>query len=40
VISTIENSNKFEKIKFWKEKLVEDEFTQGPMPQATLVVLE
>jgi hypothetical protein len=31
VISAFENSNKFQKIKFWKEKSVEnvDEFTHG-----------
>jgi hypothetical protein len=40
MISTVENSNKFRKTRFWKEKLVEDKFTLGPMPQATLVVLE
>ncbi len=39
--STPENSNKFEKSRFWKEKLVEDmdEFTLGPMAQATLVIV-
>ncbi len=37
VISTAENSNKFQKPKFWKEKSVEDVVTIGPMAQATLV---
>ncbi len=38
VISAFENSNKFQNIKFWKEKSVEnvDEFTLRPMAQATL----
>jgi hypothetical protein len=30
VISAAENSNKFQKTKFLKEKSVEDEFTLGP----------
>jgi hypothetical protein len=38
VISAAENSNKFQKTRFWKEKLVEDAVTLGPMAQATLVV--
>jgi hypothetical protein len=29
VISAVENSNKFQKIRFWKEKSVEDVVTQG-----------
>ncbi len=37
VISTAENSNKFQKTRFWKEKSVEDVVTLGPMAQATLV---
>jgi len=37
MIFAIENSNKFEKTKFWKEKLVEDVVTLGPMAQVTLV---
>jgi hypothetical protein len=37
VISTTENSNKFQKTRFWKEKSVEDVVTHGPMAQATLV---
>ncbi len=36
-ISAAENSNKFQKTKFWKEKSVEDVVTLGPTPQATLV---
>jgi hypothetical protein len=35
--STSENSNKFQKTRFWKEKSVEDVVTLGPMAQATLV---
>jgi hypothetical protein len=30
VISAAENSNKFPKTRFWKEKLVEDVVTLGP----------
>jgi hypothetical protein len=39
VISILENSNTFPKnqVLFWKEKLVEDVVTLGPMAQATLV---
>jgi hypothetical protein len=37
--SIAENSNKFLKTRFWKEKLVEDMVTLGPMAQATLVFL-
>ncbi len=37
VISAAENSNKFQKTRFWKEKSVEDVVTLGPMTQATLV---
>jgi len=40
VISAAENSNRFQKIRFWKEKSVEDVVTLGPTVQATLVVLE
>jgi hypothetical protein len=39
VISTAENSNKFQKTRFWKEKSVEDMVTVGPTAQATLVVV-
>jgi hypothetical protein len=31
VISSVENSNKFQKTRFWKEKLVEDVVTLGSM---------
>ncbi len=37
MISATENSNKFQKTRFWKEKSVEDMVTLGPMAQATLV---
>ncbi len=30
MISAAENSNKFQKIRFWKEKSVENGFTVGP----------
>jgi hypothetical protein len=40
VISATENSNKFQKIRFWKEKSVEDKFTLGPTAQTTLVYYE
>jgi hypothetical protein len=40
VISATENSNKFSKIWFWKEKSVEDMVTLGPTAQATLVRLK
>jgi len=33
-----ENSNKFQKTRFWKEKSVEDAITLGPTAQATRVV--
>jgi len=36
----VEISNKFQKIRFWKEKSAKDEFTLGPTPHATLLVLE
>jgi hypothetical protein len=39
VISTIENSNKFQKTRFWKEKSVENVVTLGPMAHATLVIM-
>jgi predicted DNA-binding WGR domain protein len=34
-----ENSNKFQKTRFWNEKSVEDVIILGPMAQATLVRL-
>jgi len=37
VISVTENSNKFQKTRFWKEKSVEDVVTLGPMAQVRLV---
>ncbi len=37
MISAAENSNKFPKTRFWKEKSVEDVVTLGPTAQATLV---
>jgi hypothetical protein len=40
VISTAENSNKFQKTRFGKEKSVEDMVTLGPMAQATLLCME
>jgi len=39
VIYTTENSNKFQKTRFWKEKSVEDVVTLGPTSQATLVTI-
>jgi len=36
----VENPNKFQKTRCWKEKSVEGKFTLGPTPLATLVVLE
>jgi hypothetical protein len=37
LLSAAENSNKFQKTKFWKEKSVEDVITLAPMAHATLV---
>jgi hypothetical protein len=37
VISAAENSNKFQKSGFWKEKSIENVVTLGPTAQATLV---
>jgi hypothetical protein len=39
-ISAAENSKKFENIRFWKEKSVEDMVTLGTMAQATLVTIK
>jgi hypothetical protein len=36
-IYATENSNKFQKTRFWKEKSLEAVVTLGPMAQATLV---
>ncbi len=38
-ISATENSNNFQKTKFWKEKSVENGFTLGPTAQPTQVYL-
>jgi hypothetical protein len=38
MISATENSNKFQKTRFWKEKSVEDVVRLGPRAQATLVI--
>jgi len=40
VISASENSNKFQKTRFWKEKSIENMVTLGPTAQATLVSFE
>jgi hypothetical protein len=40
VISAAENSNKFQKIRFWKEKSVEDVVPLGPTAQATLAQMK
>ncbi len=40
VIFDAENSIKFQKTKFWKENLVEDVVTFGPMAHATLVKMK
>jgi hypothetical protein len=39
VISAAENSNKFQKTRYWKEKSVEDMITLGPTAQATLIII-
>jgi hypothetical protein len=36
VIFTAENSNRFQKSRFWKDKSVEDVVTRGPTAEATL----
>jgi hypothetical protein len=38
VTSAAENSNKFQKTRFWEKKSVEAVLTLGPMAQATLVI--
>jgi hypothetical protein len=38
VISAAENSKKFQKTRFWKEKSVENVITFGPSAQVTLVL--
>jgi hypothetical protein len=40
VISAAENSNKFQKTRFWKEKSVEDVVTLGPTAQTILVYMK
>ncbi len=40
LISAAENSNKFQKTRFWKEKSVEDVVTLGPTAQAKLVIVK
>ncbi len=40
MISATENSNKFQKTRFWKEKSVEDVVTLGTTAQATLATLK
>jgi len=40
VISAAENSNKFPKTRFWKEKSVEDVVPLGPTAQVTLVIMK
>jgi len=40
VISTGENSNKFQKTRFWKEKSIENMVTPGPTTKATLVLMK
>jgi len=40
VISATENSNKFQKTRFLKEKSVEDMVKLGPTAQATLVTMK
>ncbi len=39
VISSTENSNRFQKTRFWKEKSVEDVVTLGSMAHAILVFI-
>jgi hypothetical protein len=39
VISAAENSIKFQKTRFWKEKSVEDLVTLGPMAHAALAYI-
>ncbi len=39
MISTIKNSNKFQKTRFWKEKSVEDVVALGPIAEAALVII-
>ncbi len=40
ISAAAENSNKFQKTKFRKEKSVEEVVTLGPMAQATIVMMK
>jgi hypothetical protein len=40
VVSITENSNKFQKTRFWKEKSVENVVTLEPTAHATLVYIK
>jgi hypothetical protein len=40
MIFAIIHSNEFQKSRFWKEKLIEDVVTLGPITHATLVILK
>ncbi len=40
MIFAAENSNKFQKTRFWKEKSVEDKVTLWPTAQASRVIVE
>jgi hypothetical protein len=40
ISAAVENSNKFQKIRFWKEKSVEDVVTLGPTAKAVLVQMK
>jgi hypothetical protein len=39
MISVAENSNKFQKTRFWKENSVENTTTLGPTADGTLVII-
>ncbi len=38
--SIAENSNKFQKAKFWKENSIDNVVTRGPIAHATLIVFK
>jgi hypothetical protein len=38
IFKSTENSNKFQKTRFWKEKSIDDKVTLGPTAHATPVV--
>ncbi len=40
MVYAAENSNKFQKTRFWKEKSVEDVVTLGPTAHAAVVIHE